>query len=167
MKATITIPQDWSDITIKTYKAIQSIRSTGSVKDVFKRTAILCNTDLDTVMKIKSIDLMKILDSLSWIDKDPLTDSVSWTSPDGQLFAIEDDISGYVLEKLESLTVDPQKDIHIIASVLCRPAKMVEGVIEVEDYDPKTVDERAVYFNEILPITVACTCITKIPTLKK
>jgi hypothetical protein len=123
----LTIPNEWSDITIGIYQEYVKIQeSKGSEKNkVIRSLALLCNTSPFVVKKMAYTDLLEIMNIIKgMIDTEPQEDDFV------KLFTFSDIEFGFVpnLNKLttgeyidlESYCKNPIENLHIIMSILYR-----------------------------------------------
>ena len=145
----LTIPNNWSDITIKTYQEylnIQEDKSSDKNK-IINSIALLCGTTPAIVNKIPFKDLKEIMDIVKkMID----------TEPDKQdfqkRFMFKDEEYGFVPNlsnittgeyiDLETYCKNPIDNLHTIMSILYRRVTNVVGIrYNIEEYDPNEFKE--------------------------
>ena len=145
----LTIPDNWSDITIDTYQKYVKIQeSKGSEKNkVIKSLALLCNTTPFVVKKMAYSDLLEIMGIIKkMIDTEPKTEDFQ------KVFKFNKIEYGFVpnLSKLstgeyidlEAYCKNPIDNLHIIMSILYRVVTFKRGErYAIESYDPDQFKE--------------------------
>ena len=145
----LTIPDNWSDITIDTYQKYVKIQeSKGSEKNkVIKSLALLCNTTPFVVKKMAYSDLLEIMAIIKkMIDTEPKTEDFK------KVFKFNKIEYGFVpnLSKLstgeyidlEAYCKNPIENLHIIMSILYRVVTFKRGErYAIESYDPDQFKE--------------------------
>ena len=145
----LTIPDNWSDITIDTYQKYVKIQeSKGSEKNkVIKSLALLCNTTPFVVKKMAYSDLLEIMGIIKkMIDTEPKTEDFK------KVFKFNKIEYGFVpnLSKLstgeyidlEAYCKNPIDNLHIIMSILYRVVTFKRGErYAIESYDPDQFKE--------------------------
>ena len=145
----LTIPNEWSDITIGIYQQYVKIQeSKGSEKNkVIRSLALLCNTSPFVVKKMAYTDLLDIMNIIKgMIDTEPKEDDFV------KLFTFSDIEFGFVpnLNKLttgeyidlESYCKNPIENLHIIMSILYRKVtNKVNNRYAIEPYNPDEFKE--------------------------
>ena len=145
----LTIPDNWSDITIDTYQKyvkIQEVKGTEKNK-VIKSLALLCNTTPFVVKKMAYSDLLEIMGIIKkMIDTEPKTEDFK------KVFKFNKIEYGFVpnLSKLstgeyidiEAYCKNPIDNLHIIMSILYRVVTFKRGErYAIESYDPDQFKE--------------------------
>ena len=145
----LTIPDNWSEITIGTYQKyvkIQEGKGTDKTK-VVKSLALLCNTTPFIVKKMAYTDLLEIMDIIKkMIDTEPTKQDFK------KLFTFKGEEYGFCpnLSKLttgeyidlEAYCKEPIENLHIIMSILYRRVtNKVNDRYAVEAYDPEEFKE--------------------------
>ena len=145
----LTIPDNWSDITIETYqKYVEIQESKGSEKKkVVKSLALLCNTTPFVVKKMDYKDLLEIMSIIkTMIDTEPKEEEFRKT------FVFKQEEYGFVPNlsaistgeyiDLEAYTKEPVKNLHNIMSILYRPVThKVNERYTIENYNPDEFKE--------------------------
>jgi hypothetical protein len=145
----LTIPDNWSDITIDTYQKYVKIQeSKGSEKNkVIKSLALLCNTTPFVVKKMAYSDLLEIMGIIKkMIDTEPKKEDFK------KVFKFNKIEYGFVpnLSKLstgeyidlEAYCKNPIENLHIIMSILYRVVTFKRGErYAIESYDPDQFKE--------------------------
>ena len=145
----LSIPTEWSDITIGTYQKYVDIQlGKGSEKKkIVDSLALLCGTTTAIVKKMNYKDLIEIMDILKkMIDTEPDKQKFRKT------FVFKDEEYGFCPNlsaittgeyiDLETYCKEPIKNLHIIMSILYR--KVIRKVNEryaIESYDPDEFKE--------------------------
>jgi len=145
----LTIPDNWSDITIDTYQKYVKIQEgKGTEKNkVIKSLALLCNTTPFVVKKMAYSDLLEIMGIIKkMIDTEPKTEDFK------KVFKFNKIEYGFVpnLSKLstgeyidlEAYCKNPIDNLHIIMSILYRVVTFKRGErYAIESYDPDQFKE--------------------------
>ena len=145
----LTIPDNWSDITIETYQKYVKIQEgKGSEKNkVVKSLALLCNTTPFVVKKMDYKDLLEIMSIIkTMIDTEPKDEEFRKT------FVFKKEEYGFVpnLSKLstgeyidlETYCKEPIENLHIIMSILYRKITFKRNErYAIENYDPEEFKE--------------------------
>jgi len=145
----LTIPDNWSDITIETYQKYVKIQEgKGSEKNkVVKSLALLCNTTPFVVKKMDYKDLLEIMSIIkTMIDTEPKDEEFRKT------FIFKEEEYGFVpnLSKLstgeyidlETYCKEPIENLHIIMSILYRKITFKRNErFAIENYDPDEFKE--------------------------
>lgn len=145
----LTIPDNWSDITIDTYQKYVKIQEgKGTEKNkVIKSLALLCNTTPFVVKKMAYSDLLEIMGIIKkMIDTEPKTEDFK------KVFKFNKIEYGFVpnLSKLstgeyidlEAYCKNPIENLHIIMSILYRVVTFKRGErYAIESYDPDQFKE--------------------------
>jgi len=145
----LTIPDNWSDITIETYQKYVKIQEgKGSEKNkVVKSLALLCNTTPFVVKKMDYKDLLEIMSIIkTMIDTEPKEEEFRKT------FVFKKEEYGFVpnLSKLstgeyidlETYCKQPIENLHIIMSILYRKITFKRNErFAIENYDPDEFKE--------------------------
>ena len=145
----LTIPDNWSDITIETYQKYVKIQEgKGSEKNkVVKSLALLCNTTPFVVKKMDYKDLLEIMSIIkTMIDTEPKDEEFRKT------FMFKKEEYGFVpnLSKLstgeyidlETYCKEPIENLHIIMSILYRKITFKRNErYAIENYDPDEFKE--------------------------
>jgi hypothetical protein len=145
----LTIPNEWSDITIGVYQEYVKIQeSKASEKNkVIRSLALLCNTSPFVVKKMAYTDLLDIMNIIKgMIDTEPKEEDFK------KLFTFSDIEFGFVpnLNKLttgeyidlESYCKNPIENLHIIMSILYRKViNKVNDRYAIEPYNPDEFKE--------------------------
>ena len=145
----LTIPDNWSDITIETYQKYVKIQEgKGSEKNkVVKSLALLCNTTPFVVKKMDYKDLLEIMSIIkTMIDTEPKEEEFRKT------FVFKQEEYGFVpnLSKLstgeyidlETYCKQPIENLHIIMSILYRKITFKRNErFAIENYDPDEFKE--------------------------
>ncbi len=148
-QVTLTIPDNWDDITIGMYQKYVKIQDgKGSEKNkVYKSLALLCNTTTAIVKKIPYKDLLEILGIVK-----KLVDSEPESTNFKKLFELNGVQYGFCPNlnrltageyiDLESYCKDPVDNLHIINSILYRKVtKKVNDRYAIEPYNPDEFKE--------------------------
>ena len=145
----LTIPDNWSDITIETYQKYVKIQEgKGSEKNkVVNSLALLCNTTPFVVKKMDYKDLLEIMSIIkTMIDTEPKDEEFRKT------FVFKKEEYGFVpnLSKLstgeyidlETYCKEPIENLHIIMSILYRKITFKRNErYAIENYDPDEFKE--------------------------
>ena len=145
----LTIPNEWSDITIGIYQEYVKIQeSKASEKNkVIRSLALLCNTSPFVVKKMAYTDLLDIMNIIKgMIDTEPKEEDFV------KVFTFSDIEFGFVpnLNKLttgeyidlESYCKNPIENLHIIMSILYRKVtNKVNDRYAIEPYNPDEFKE--------------------------
>ena len=145
----LTIPDNWSDITIETYQKYVKIQEgKGSEKNKgVKSLALLCNTTPFVVKKMDYKDLLEIMSIIkTMIDTEPKDEEFRKT------FVFKKEEYGFVpnLSKLstgeyidlETYCKEPIENLHIIMSILYRKITFKRNErYAIENYDPDEFKE--------------------------
>jgi hypothetical protein len=145
----LTIPDNWSDITIDTYQKYVKIQEgKGTEKNkVIKSLSLLCNTTPFVVKKMAYSDLLEIMGIIKkMIDTEPKTEDFK------KVFKFNKIEYGFVpnLSKLstgeyidlEAYCKNPIDNLHIIMSILYRVVTFKRGErYAIESYDPDQFKE--------------------------
>ena len=145
----LTIPNEWSDITIGTYqKYVEIQEGKGSEKNkVLRSLALLCGTTINVVKKMAYSDLLEIMQIIkSLIDTEPDKEEFK------KVFVFNKEEYGFVpnLSKittgeyidLENYCKEPIKDLHTIMSILYRKITFKRNErYTIEPYDPDQFKE--------------------------
>ena len=145
----LTIPNEWSDITIGVYQEyikIQESKASEKNKDI-RSLALLCNTSRFVVKKMAYTDLLDIMNIIKgMIDTEPKKEDFV------KVFTFSEIEFGFVpnLNKLttgeyidlESYCKNPIENLHIIMSILYRKVtNKVNKRYAIEPYNPDEFKE--------------------------
>jgi hypothetical protein len=145
----LTIPNEWSDITIGIYQEYVKIQQgkSNEKNKVISSLALLCNTKPLIVKKMAYTDLLDIMNIIKvMIDAEPKKEDFK------KMFTFSDIEFGFVpnLNKLttgeyidlESYCKNPIENLHIIMSILYRKViKKVNDRYAIEPYNPDEFKE--------------------------
>ena len=145
----LTIPNEWSDITIGTYqKYVEIQEGKGSEKNkVLRSLALLCGTTINVVKKMAYSDLLEIMQIIkSLIDTEPDKEEFK------KVFIFNKEEYGFVpnLSKittgeyidLENYCKEPIKNLHTIMSILYRKITFKRNErYAIEPYNPDQFKE--------------------------
>ena len=145
----LTIPDNWSDITIGTYQEYVKIQEgKGSEKNkIVNSLALLCGTTPFVVKKIAYKDLLEIMDIIKkMIDTEPDDEKFR------KVFKFKDEEYGFCHNlsnittceyiDLENYCKDPIENLHIIMSILYRKITFKRSErYAIEDYNPDEFKE--------------------------
>ena len=145
----LTIPDNWSDITIGTYQEYVKIQQgKGSEKNkIVKSLSLLCNTTPFVVKKMAYKDLLEIMEIIKkMIDTEPDKEKFR------KVFKFKDEEYGFCPNlsnittgeyiDLESYCKDPIENLHIIMSILYRKITFKRSErYAIEDYNPDEFKE--------------------------
>ena len=145
----LTIPDNWSDITIGTYQEYVKIQEgKGSEKNkIVNSLALLCGTTPFVVKKIAYKDLLEIMDIIKkMIDTEPDDEKFR------KVFKFKDEEYGFCPNlsnittgeyiDLENYCKDPIENLHIIMSILYRKITFKRSErYAIEDYNPDEFKE--------------------------
>ena len=145
----LTIPDNWSDITIGTYQEYVKIQEgKGSEKNkIVKSLALLCGTTPFVVKKIAYKDLLEIMDIIKkMIDTEPDDEKFR------KVFKFKDEEYGFCPNlsnittgeyiDLENYCKEPIENLHTIMSILYRKVNFSRGDrYSIEDYNPDEFKE--------------------------
>jgi|TARA_R110001592_G_scaffold20342_1_gene82715 hypothetical protein len=160
----LTIPDNWSDITIGTYQQYVKLQEgKGSDKNkVIKSIALLCDTTPFVVKKMAYKDLLEIMDIIKvMIDTEPSKEHFR------KFFMFKKEEYGFCpnLSKittgeyidLESYCKEPIENLHIIMSILYRKITFKRNErYAIEDYNPDEFKEEL--FKDC-PMDIALNCL--------
>ena len=145
----LTIPDNWSDITVGTYqKYVEIQEGKGSEKNkIVKSLALLCNTSPFIVKKMAYKDLLEIMGIIkNLIDTEPDKEEFRkrFTFND-QEYGFCPNLSNITTGEyidLESYCKEPIENLHIIMSILYRPISFKRGGrYAIESYNPDEFKE--------------------------
>ena len=145
----LTIPNEWSDITIGIYQEYVKIQQgkSNEKNKVIRSLALLCNTSPFVVKKMAYTDLLDIMNIIKgMIDTEPKEEDFV------KVFTFSDIEFGFVpnLNKLttgeyidlESYCKNPIENLHIIMSILYRKVtNKVNDRYAIEPYNPDEFKE--------------------------
>jgi hypothetical protein len=145
----LTIPDNWSDITIGTYQEYVKIQQgKGSEKNkIVKSLSLLCNTTPFVVKKMAYKDLLEIMEIIKkMIDTEPDKEKFR------KVFKFKDEQYGFCPNlsnittgeyiDLESYCKEPIENLHTIMSILYRKVNFSRGDrYSIEDYNPDEFKE--------------------------
>ena len=145
----LTIPNEWSDITIGTYqKYVEIQEGKGSEKNkVLRSLALLCGTTINVVKKMAYSDLLEIMQIIkSLIDTEPDKEEFK------KVFIFNKEEYGFVPNHskittgeyidLENYCKEPIKNLHTIMSILYRKITFKRNErYAIEGYDPDQFKE--------------------------
>ena len=160
----LTIPDNWSDITIGTYqKYVEIQQGKGSEKNkIVKSLALLCNTSPFIVKKMAYKDLLEIMAIIkNMIDTEPNQEEFR------KVFKFKDEEYGFCPNlsnistgeyiDLENYCKEPIENLHIIMSILYRKINFSRGErYSIEDYNPDEFKEEL--FKDC-PMDIALNCL--------
>lgn len=145
----LTIPENWSDITIETYQKyvkIQEGKGTEKKKTV-SSLALLCGTSPFVIKKMAYKDLLEIMSIIKkMIDTEPDKGEFK------KKFKFKDEEYGFCPNlsaistgeyiDLETYCKDPIENLHIIMSILYRPISFERGErYAIQSYNPDQFKE--------------------------
>ena len=143
MKASITIPNHLSEITLKQYQDFVKIKSEDEYLLQCKMIEIFCNVPYKDVLTIKLSDAEEITSTLNGMfeDKPKLVQSFKMN---GKNYGFHPDLQDMTLG--EYIDVDTfigdWSNIHTAMNVLYRPIKQrTGGKYLIEDYNPDTKEQ--------------------------
>jgi len=145
----LTIPDNWSDITIDTYQKYVKIQEgKGSEKNkIVKSLALLCGTSPFVVKKMAYKDLLDIMGIIKkMIDTEPDKEQFR------KVFKFKDEEYGFCPNlsnistgeyiDLESYCKEPIENLHTIMSILYRKINFSRGErYSIEEYNPDEFKE--------------------------
>ena len=145
----LTIPDNWSDITIDTYQKYVKIQEgKGSEKNkIVKSLALLCGTSPFVVKKMAYKDLLDIMSIIKkMIDTEPDKEEFR------KVFKFNDEEYGFCPNlsnistgeyiDLESYCKEPIENLHTIMSILYRKINFSRGErYSIEEYNPDEFKE--------------------------
>ena len=145
----LTIPDNWSDITIGTYQEYVKIQEgKGSEKNkIVKSLALLCSTTPFVVKKMAYKDLLDIMGIIkNMIDTEPDKEQFR------KVFKFKDEEYGFCPNlsnittgeyiDLENYCKEPIENLHTIMSILYRKVNFKRNErYAIEDYDPDEFKE--------------------------
>ena len=145
----LTIPDNWSDITIGTYQEYVKIQEgKGSEKNkIVKSLALLCSTTPFVVKKMAYKDLLDIMGIIkNMIDTEPDKEQFR------KVFTFKDEEYGFCPNlsnittgeyiDLENYCKEPIENLHTIMSILYRKVNFKRNErYAIEDYDPDEFKE--------------------------
>jgi len=145
----LTIPENWSDITIETYQKYVKIQEgTGTEKKkTISSLALLCGTSPFIIKKMAYKDLLEIMGIIKkLIDTEPDKGEFK------KRFKFKDEEYGFCPNlsaistgeyiDLETYAKEPIENLHIIMSILYRKISFTRGErYAIEDYNPDQFKE--------------------------
>ena len=160
----LTIPDNWSDITIDTYQKYVKIQEgKGSEKNkVIKSIALLCNTTPFVVKKMAYKDLLEIMGIIkNMIDTEPDKEEFRKVFIfNKEEYGFCPNLSGISTGEyidLESYCKNPIENLHIIMSILYRKITFKRNNrYAIEDYNP---DEFKEELFKNCPMDIALNCL--------
>ena len=160
----LTIPDNWSDITIGTYQKYVEIQGgKGSEKNkIIKSLALLCNISPFVVKKMAYKDLVEIMAIIkNMIDTEPNREEFRKVFEfNGEEYGFCPNLSkistGEYID-LESYCKQPIENLHIIMSILYRKITFKRNErYAIEDYNPDEFKEEL--FKDC-PMDIALSCL--------
>ena len=145
----LTIPENWSDITIETYQKyvkIQEGKGTEKKKTILS-LSLLCGTSPFVIKKMAYKDLLEIMSIIKkLIDTEPDKEEFK------KIFEFKDEEQGFCPNlseistgeyiDLETYCKEPVKNLHIIMSILYRRISFKRGErYAIESYNPDQFKE--------------------------
>lgn len=158
---TLTVPQSWTDINLKTFLKFQTYKSEGKIlKDSINKMAIILNIEPSELLSLDTESLTQLMEDMKWIGDVPECDNVTeWSDPDsGMTYALEsaNRLSAGAWCDIEDFHKAETLSTAKVLSVIFRPIVKRNGnSIEIEKYDIKSVESRAELFMEKMPTSVA------------
>ena len=145
----LTIPDNWSDITIGTYqKYVEIQEGKGSEKNkIVKSLALLCNTSPFVVKKMAYKDLLEIMAIIkNMIDTEPNKEQFRKVFEfNGEEYGFCPNLSNISTGEyidLESYCKEPIENLHTIMSILYRKITFKRNErYAIEDYNPDEFKE--------------------------
>ena len=160
----LTIPDNWSDITIGTYQKYVEIQGgKGSEKNkIIKSLALLCNISPFVVKKMAYKDLLEIMAIIkNMIDTEPNKEQFRKVFEfNGEEYGFCPNLSNistgdYI--DLETYCKEPIENLHIIMSILYRKITFKRNErYAIEDYNPDEFKEEL--FKDC-PMDIALSCL--------
>lgn len=166
MKVELTVPNNWSDITIKQFQEFEENLNSKKTKKqkLITSICILCNIEKEVINKLKTIDLQEIALEINKLEKNE-AHSIKFDKIfdyKGYTYALIPNMSEMTTGEfidLETWCQDTTKNLHKIMSILFRPmiGKVNSyGQYKVESYDP-TIEKENVMLD--LPMDKALGCL--------
>ena len=160
----LTIPDNWSDITIGTYQKYVEIQGgKGSEKNkIIKSLALLCNISPFVVKKMAYKDLVEIMAIIkNMIDTEPNREEFRKVFEfNGEEYGFCPNLSNISTGEyidLESYCKQPIENLHIIMSILYRKITFKRNErYAIEDYNPDEFKEEL--FKDC-PMDIALSCL--------
>ena len=160
----LTIPDNWSDITIGTYqKYVEIQQGKGSEKNkIIKSLALLCNTSPFVVKKMAYKDLLEIMAIIkNMIDTEPNKEQFRKVFEfNGEEYGFCPNLSNISTGEyidLESYCKEPIENLHTIMSILYRKINFSRGErYSIEEYNPDEFKEEL--FKDC-PMDIALSCL--------
>jgi hypothetical protein len=160
----LTIPDNWSDITIGTYqKYVEIQEGKGSEKNkIVKSLALLCNTSPFVVKKMAYKDLLEIMAIIkNMIDTEPNKEQFRKVFEfNGEEYGFCPNLSNISTGEyidLESYCKEPIENLHTIMSILYRKITFKRNErYAIEDYNPDEFKEEL--FKDC-PMDIALSCL--------
>ena len=160
----LTIPDNWSDITIGTYqKYVEIQQGKGSEKNkIIKSLALLCNTSPFVVKKMAYKDLLEIMAIIkNMIDTEPNKEQFRKVFEfNGEEYGFCPNLSNISTGEyidLESYCKEPIENLHTIMSILYRKITFKRNErYAIEDYNPDEFKEEL--FKDC-PMDIALNCL--------
>ena len=160
----LTIPDNWSDITIGTYqKYVEIQQGKGSEKNkIIKSLALLCNTSPFVVKKMAYKDLLEIMAIIkNMIDTEPNKEQFRKVFEfNGEEYGFCPNLSNISTGEyidLESYCKEPIENLHTIMSILYRKITFKRNErYAIEDYNPDEFKEEL--FKDC-PMDIALSCL--------
>jgi len=145
----LTIPENWSDITIETYQKyvkIQEGKGTEKKKTILS-LALLCNTSPFVIKKMAYKDLLEIMSIIKKLidtepDKEEFKKIFEFKGEEYGFCPNLSEISTGEYIDLETYCKEPVKNLHIIMSILYRKISFKRGErYAIEEYNPDQFKE--------------------------
>ena len=160
----LTIPDNWSDITIGTYqKYVEIQQGKGSEKTkIIKSLALLCNTSPFVVKKMAYKDLLEIMGIIKKLidtepDKGEFRKIFKFKNEEYGFCPNLSNISTGEYIDLESYCKEPIENLHTIMSILYRKITFKRNErYAIEDYNPDEFKEEL--FKDC-PMDIALSCL--------
>ena len=153
----ITVPTDWSDITLKKYQDISRYYSNNEDKTIIDLLPILIDKDRDFVMSLPEEFLEKILEKMLFLQEEPPVKPSNEIKigKDTYVINFQNKLkTGEYIATDQAIKGDPYNYAAILA-VLCRK----EGEIYDSKFENEMVEERTKMFEE-QPVTKILPTIT-------
>lgn len=168
MEKVLTIRTSWNGITIKDYFAYLGALENPNTSDFEKQLdilAILCNIDRSELMQLPAREIIPLFEKMNFMAVPPKEDARSYYDINGRKFKLAMNVgeitAGQFID-LNNYTKDPEfimDNLHTICAILLAPVipyrgKSYPGGVKerTEKYNPSTLNERAEFLFEHMPI---------------
>lgn len=162
-KIKLTIPQDWSEITINQYLDFELLEKNklSSIDLMIQIISIFCDADPDDIEKLTFTQLNDVVKQLEWVMEKPMKSFYQSYEIDGIKYGFIPNLNEIKVGEwvdLENYMKSPLPNLHKLMAVLYRPITKVhngQNRYEIEDYDSRNNEERSNIFLNKMSIDVA------------